>query len=150
MKSFEHKGIVFTAHGQTPDLYEELYGSDCDIFADFQVAISQYAAAAKPGVIPKALSDKISRMGDAGGEKLLSKLSGSEADTLLSLFKNNTISIGSSKKLRQIIVCLIMQTRRDAGDDISVPMLMRDLDMSLFTDPVIFTKLTEILLPKKN
>lgn len=139
MKSFEKDGIVYTCHGQTPDLYEELFGDDCDLLSDIAAVTKDIAKLAKQnGDI------------DINNFKDVEKMSEKEMLKVIETAEQMHIRIPSRNKMRQIIVCCIAQTLKDEGQDFSVGDILKTLNAGVFLDYVLFTQISELVFGKKK
>lgn len=128
-----------TAHGQTADLYEELYGDDSDILQDLMA----YANGNKEMLqsINKEDMPKLQKLAEID----VNKVSAAEIDTLLKLSENLKLNIKGRKKIRQVITCLLMQTEYDKGNEITLPELLKNIPFALFENSDVIAKAIELI-----
>jgi len=137
MRYFEEMGYRFTAHGQTPDLYEDMYGEDSDLLAD----LLDYCKGQREMLknLDKTTLEKIEQLSKIDPEKIsINEYKKYEKVT-------DKINLRGHRKMRQIILCLLMQTEVDKGNEPTILKLQQGLDPAIYTNPKIIQKTVDLL-----
>lgn len=139
MKSFEKDEIIYTCHGQTPDLYEELFGDDSDLLSD--------AVTVSKDIANLARSNKGMDFADF---KDIEKMSENEMLNIVQKAENINTKLPSRSKMRQIIICCIAQSLKDSGQPYTVDGIMKNLDAGIFIDYMLFAEIASLIFGKKK
>lgn len=142
MRYFEEEGLRFTAHGQTPDLYEDMFGEDSDILAD----LLAYSNGQKD-MLKNLNSKEIEQIQELAQLDLdnISYKSYQKYEKI-----TDKINVRGHRKMRQIILCLLMQTEVDNGREPTVAELQRNISPDIYTNPKILQQAIDLLAGKEK